>query len=57
MALDGDDGKHNRQRGIPVDWNTLVAGAGHRLVLSAERRTFKLGSLITVRLRSCYFMR
>ena len=57
MALDGDDGKHDRQRGLPVDWNTLVAWTGHRLVCRTRDVTYQLGSLVTVRLRSCYFMR
>ncbi len=38
MALDGDGGRHDRQRGLPVDRTALLAWPGHRLVCQPGRR-------------------
>lgn len=36
MALDGDGGRHDCQRGLPIDRNAIVTWAGHRLVCRSE---------------------
>ena len=51
MALDGDGGRHDRQRSLPVDRNTLVAWTGHRLVCRPRKR--RLPVLGTWSLCSC----